>query len=85
MLLTSHPHTSQQAVEISMPFVLPPSFLESDRLALVTAFGRLSVLEACTVIRRGVTRAEAPTERVAVLTVERPAQRRVTELAGVHK
>lgn len=68
-----------------MPFVLPSSFLESDRLAFVTAFGRLSVLEACTVIRRGVTRAEAPTERVAVMTVEPPAQRRVTELSGVHK
>jgi SAM-dependent methyltransferase len=68
-----------------MPFVLPSSFLESDQLALVTAFGRLSVLEACTVIRRGVTRAEAPTQRVAVLTVEWPAQRRVTGLAGAHK
>lgn len=68
-----------------MPFVLPPSLLDSDRLALVTAFGRLSVLEACTVVGRGVKRAEAPTERVAVLTVEPPAQRRVPGLAGAHK
>lgn len=68
-----------------MPFVLPPSFVDTDRLALVLAYGRLSVLEACTVMGREVARAEAPTERVAVLTIEPPAQHRVTDLAGAHK
>jgi tRNA G10 N-methylase Trm11 len=68
-----------------MPFVLPPSLLDTDRVALVTAFGKLSVLEACTVVGRGVRRAEAPTERVTVLTVDHPGQRRIPDLAGSHK
>jgi SAM-dependent methyltransferase len=68
-----------------MPFVLPNSLIDSDKLALILAFGRLSVLEACSVLGRAVTRAEAPHERIAVLSVRPPASMLIPELAGVHK
>jgi len=68
-----------------MPFVLPSSLLKTDEIALVLAFGRLSVLEACTVIGRSVQRAEAPSERVSVLHVNYLPTERVAELAGAHK
>ena len=53
-----------------MPFVLPSSLINSDELALVLAYGRLSVLEACSVLGRNVQRAEAPCERVSVLKID---------------
>jgi len=68
-----------------MPFVLPSAVLETDEIALVLAFGRLSVLEACTVLGRSVLRAEAPSERVSVLRVERLPTESIRELSGVHK
>jgi len=68
-----------------LPFVLPSSLLEADDLALVLAFGKLSVLEACTILGRSVQRAEAPAERVSVLHVNHVQKERVTELAGAHK
>jgi SAM-dependent methyltransferase len=68
-----------------MPFILPRRFIDSDEVALVLAFGKLSVLEACSVLEGSVLRAEAPCERVSVLKVRRPGPDRVTELAGVHK
>jgi len=68
-----------------MPFVLPSAVLETDEIALVLAFGRLSVLEACTVLGRSVLRAEAPSERVSVLQVERLPTESIRELSGVHK
>jgi SAM-dependent methyltransferase len=68
-----------------MPFVLPSSLIDSDQLALVLAFGRLSVLEACSVLGRAVTRAEAPHERVSVLSVRPPASMLIPDLAGIHK
>ena len=68
-----------------MPFVLPSAVLETDEIALVLAFGRLSVLEACTVLGRSVLRAEAPSERVSVLRVERLPTECIRELSGVHK
>jgi len=68
-----------------MPFILPRRFAESDEVALVLAFGRLSVLEACSVLEGSVLSAEAPCERVSVLKVRRPVQERLPELAGVHK
>ncbi len=49
------------------------------------AFGRLSVLEACSVLGGTVERAEAPCERVSVLKVRSPGPELVTELAGIHK
>jgi SAM-dependent methyltransferase len=68
-----------------MPFILPPSLLDSEDIALVLAFGRLSVLEACSVLGRSVARAEAPCERVAVLKMDVPLMERVSQLAGAHK
>lgn len=59
--------------------------LETDEVALVLAFGKLSVLEACSVLGRSVQRAEAPTERVSVLHVDHLPRDRITELSGVHK
>jgi precorrin-6B methylase 2 len=68
-----------------MPFVLPPSILETDDVALVLAFGKLSVLEACTVLGEAVLRAEAPTERVSVLHVDHIPPEGVADLSGAHK
>lgn len=64
---------------------MPESALETDGVVLVLAFGRLSVLEACTLFGRSVQRAESPTERVAVLGVNHIDAGRIAELAGVHK
>lgn len=68
-----------------MPFVLPPSTLETEDVALILAFGKLSVLEACTVLGRSVVRAEAPSERVSLLHVDHLPAELVGELSGVHK
>jgi precorrin-6B methylase 2 len=68
-----------------MPFLLPQSLLDTDRIAFVLAYGKLSVLEVCTVLGRSVQRAESPNERVAVLHVDHPDKSRITELAGIHK
>jgi SAM-dependent methyltransferase len=68
-----------------MPFVLPSSVIEHEELAFVLAYGRLSVLEACSLLGRAVQRAESPCERVAVLKVDGGASLRVPELAGAHK
>ncbi|MDE1857708.1 MAG: hypothetical protein KGI26_01385 [Thaumarchaeota archaeon] len=68
-----------------MPFTLPPSLLESDEVALVLAFGKLSVLEACALFGRDIQRAEEPVERVSVLHVDHLAPRFLGELSGAHK
>lgn len=68
-----------------MPFILPQSVLEADEAVFVLAFGRLSILELCTVLGRSVQRVESPTERVSVLRVDHVDSRRITNLAGVHK
>jgi tRNA G10 N-methylase Trm11 len=68
-----------------MPFILPPQILETDEISLVLAFGRLSVLEACTALGRAVTQAEAPCERVSVLRVDHLPPKYVAELSGAHK
>ena len=68
-----------------MPFVLPPSLLETDDLALVLAFGKLSVLEACTVMQGKIQRAEAPTDRISLLHGEQMSPRSVEGLSGAHK
>jgi SAM-dependent methyltransferase len=68
-----------------VPFVLPPSVLEADQLALVLAYGRLSVLEACSVFMGEVERAEAPTERISVLQIDHPSPEKLKTLAGTHK
>jgi tRNA G10 N-methylase Trm11 len=68
-----------------MPFILPKRFIGSNEVALVLAFGRLSVLEACSVLEGSVLKAEVPCERVSVLKIRRLGPNQVTELAGVHK
>ena len=68
-----------------MPFILSRRFIGSDEVALVLAFGRLSVLEACSVLDGSVLRAEVPCERVSVLKLRRPGPDEVTKLVGVHK
>lgn len=68
-----------------MPFVLPPALLESGEAALVLAFGKLSVLESCTVFGHSVDRVEAPTERVSVFRISHASASRFAELSGVHK
>ncbi len=68
-----------------MPFVLPPSLIETDEVALVLAFGRLSVLEACARLGRSVVRAESPCERVAVLKAQNISADDIASLAGAHK
>lgn len=68
-----------------MPFILPRQVMDSEDLVLVLAFGKLSVLEACSVLSGTVGRAESPCERVAVLKVKPPGPDLVTRLAGIHK
>ncbi len=68
-----------------MPYTLPRRVVDSDQLILVLAFGKLSVLEACTVLAGHVDRAEAPCERVSVLKVKPRGPDLVTDLAGIHK
>jgi precorrin-6B methylase 2 len=68
-----------------MPFVLPPSLIETDEIALVLAFGKASLLEACASFEGSVRRAESPCERIAVLTIERPSLDKLASLAGSHK
>ncbi|MDA4124885.1 MAG: DNA methyltransferase [Thaumarchaeota archaeon] len=68
-----------------MPYTLPRKVADSDQLVLVLVFGKLSVLEACTVLSGHVDRAESPTERVSVLTLKQRVPDLITDLAGVHK
>ena len=68
-----------------MPFILPRRFIDSDEVALVLAFGKLSVLEACSVLEGSILRVEAPCERISVLKIRRPGTERLSELAGAHK
>ncbi len=68
-----------------MPFLLPDSLLESGDVAMVLAFGKLSVLEVCSVLEGSVGRAEAPTERVSVFNATRLDPGQIRDLSGVHK
>lgn len=68
-----------------MPFVLPRSLLETEDVALVLAFGKLSTLEAFTVLGEAVRGAEAPVERISVLHTDRVSAAEVAELSGSHK
>jgi tRNA G10 N-methylase Trm11 len=68
-----------------LPFTLPASLLETNDAALVLAFGKLSVLEACSVLGRAIIRAEAPVERISALHVDHLAPQLISELSGAHK
>ncbi len=52
---------------------------------MVLAFGKLSVLEVCSVLRGSVQRAEAPCERVSVFKASPHVSMSLRRLAGVHK
>jgi SAM-dependent methyltransferase len=54
-------------------------------VAFVLAFGALSNLEVCSLNRAGVSRLEAPTDRISVATVGHPTLTWVQRLAGIHK
>src|SRR2546422_6413806 len=51
---------------------------------MVLAFGRLSVLEACSTIK-SVTKVEMPCARICVGELDPSSVRSVTKLAGIHK
>src|SRR3989441_4783571 len=68
----------------SLPYTLPEALRGAERLALVLAFGRLSVLEACSTIK-SVTKVEVPCERICVVELVPSSLRSVTKLAGIHK
>ncbi len=68
-----------------MPHLLPRPMSFSDRMVLVLAFGRLSVLEACTVLGGDVVKVETPCERVCVTTLQQHAASLIPRLSGVHK
>jgi tRNA G10 N-methylase Trm11 len=68
-----------------MPFVLPEALLQDNELAFVLAFGKLSVLETCSVLEGSVQQAEAPNERISVLHFDFTPTDLVPQLAGVHK
>jgi len=67
-----------------LPYTLPEALRGADRLALVLAFGRLSVLEACSTIK-SVTKVEVPCERICVVELDPSSVRSVVKLAGIHK
>jgi len=56
----------------------------SEKLALVLAFGRLSVLEACSTVA-GIESLEVACERICVVKLQPSFVRSVTKLAGIHK
>ena len=68
----------------SLPYTLPEALRGAERLALVLAFGRLSVLEACSTLG-SVTKVEVPCERICVVELDPSSLRSVTKLAGIHK
>jgi len=68
-----------------MPYVLPRPLSTSDQMALVLAFGRLSVLEVCSRMGKGISSVETPCERVCVVRVNPPALSFIPGLAGIHK
>jgi len=68
-----------------MPFVLPNRLIDSDEVGLVLVFGKLSLLEACSVLEGPLLKAEVPCDRISVLRIRRPGQERLSDLAGAHK
>jgi tRNA G10 N-methylase Trm11 len=69
-----------------LPFLLPRSFNEdSESAALVLAFGKLSALEACAMLRGSVDGLELPSERILTLRMQPSIPKAVPGLAGIHK
>jgi len=68
-----------------MPYVLPRTLSESDRLALVLAFGNLSALETCSVMRGGLSEVTQESDRILTATASAATRKHLPELAGIHK
>ena len=68
-----------------MPFLLPNSLMKTRDAATILAFGKLSILEACSLMEGSVERAEAPTERVAVFRTTGLDPGLLRSFAGAHK
>ncbi len=67
-----------------MPFVHDRR-LGSNEAILILAFGRLSLLEFCSLLSNRLLRVELLCERAALATVTSPIEDTVTKLAGIHK
>jgi len=68
-----------------MPYLLPRPISTSERMALVLAFGKLSNLEACSVMGGGILKLETPCERVSVATLKGSASSLIRRLSGILK
>lgn len=68
-----------------MPFVLPRALTETKAACLVLAFGKLSILEACSKLPGMIEKAESPCPRISVLSLSVPDTSLLPGLAGVHK
>jgi SAM-dependent methyltransferase len=68
-----------------LPYVVPRGFPTSNESALVLAFGHLSVLEACSLLREDVVAVNTPCDRVATVSTHDGGISPLTKLAGIHK
>lgn len=68
-----------------MPYILPRPISSSDRMAFVLAFGRLSILEACSRLGKNVSEVETPCERVGVFRIQPTGVPLIPHLVGIHK
>jgi tRNA G10 N-methylase Trm11 len=59
--------------------------LGSREAILILAFGKLSLLEFCSLLSNRLVRAELLCERAALATIDRPLDELVTTLGGIHK
>lgn len=68
-----------------MPYLVPKSFPTTNDSALVLAFGRLSVLEACSLLRDDITAVSQQCDRLSTISTRKAGISPLTRLAGVHK
>ena len=68
-----------------MPYLLPRSFPQSEKVALVLAFGNLSLLEICSRMAGSTIQLESPCERICVATVGSEGLPFVRRFVGIHK
>ena len=67
-----------------MPFV-QDSRLGSREAILILAFGKLSLLEFCSLLSTRLVKTELLCDRAALATIERPLDETVAKLGGIHK
>ncbi len=68
-----------------MPFLFPPSAIDSRQIFLTLAYGELSYLEACSTLAQGVERSRIICEEIAEMELAKPELDRITKLDGIHK